>query len=208
MISHIHTCTRCIVLYISLKCFSNTEKSEIDNILRCSQKLPYLITYITFGLDLKSHNVLFTACGGNYSQVSGVVQSPNYPKNYPTDAFCQWTIKVSEGYKIRLEFIDLDVERDISCRYDYILVLDGPLSKPTELGKFCGNSTNTVGGYVDSMSNIMTVMFKSDMNKVRRGFEAYWFAQKLSFTPPTPPTRPTEEPVTPSEGTGQIEGVD
>lgn len=118
-------------------------------------------------------------CGGTFTKMSGVIKSPRYPKKYPEDVMCQWVIKLSPQYKIRLEFMYLQVEKSTSCQYDFVLVMDGLPTSPTTLGRFCGNSSKPV---VDSTSSEMTVFFKSDMSVTDKGFEAYWYAHPVLGT--------------------------
>ena len=131
----------------------------------------------------------FAVCGGTFTKMSGVMQSPSYPENYPESVLCQWVIELPPQYKVRLEFFDFQLEKSTSCQYDFVLVMDGPPSSPTALGKFCGNGSKNL---VDSVSNTMTVLFKSDTTKTKRGFQAYWYALPglIDNTPsPTPSTK-------------------
>ena len=97
--------------------------------------------------------------------MSGVIQSSLYPKNYPVDVLCQWIIQLPPQYRVRLEFMDFQLEASTGCQYDFVLVMDGSPSSPTALGKFCGNSSKSV---VDSRTNVMTVLFKSDETKTKK----------------------------------------
>ncbi len=38
--------------------------------------------------------VKFTDCGGDITTSSGVIESPNYPENYPNNAECTWNVKL------------------------------------------------------------------------------------------------------------------
>lgn len=129
--------------------------------------------------QISSHIYYSTVCGGTFTKMSGVIKSPRYPKKYPEDVMCQWVIKLSPQYKIRLEFMYLQVEKSTSCQYDFVLVMDGLPTSPTTLGRFCGNSSKPV---VDSTSSEMTVFFKSDMSVTDKGFEAYWYAHPVLGT--------------------------
>ena len=118
--------------------------------------------------------------------MSGVMQSPQYPGNYPENVMCQWVIELPPQYKITLEFTDFQLEKSTSCQYDFVLVMGGPPSSPIALGKFCGNESDSL---VESNSNVMTVLFKSDTTKTKKGFEAYWYAQPgLIDNTPSPTT--------------------
>lgn len=135
-----------------------------------------------------------TACGGTFTTTSAVMQSPLYPENYPVNMLCQWVIQLPPQYRIRLEFMDFQLEESTSCQYDFVLVMNGSPSSPKALGKYCGNSSKSV---VDSTTNVMTVLFKSDETKSKKGFQAYWYA--ISVTPS--PITPTKFPST--NGTGE-----
>lgn len=95
--------------------------------------------------------------------------------------------------------MELQLENSMSCRYDFVLVMDGPPTSPAPLGKFCGNSTQE---YIESRSNVMTILFKSDSTKTKKGFEAYWFAQPTPTEPSTTSsTTPSKSPSTEIKGT-------
>lgn len=124
------------------------------------------------------------------------MKSPQYPENYPEDVMCQWVIKLQPQYKIRLEFTDFQLENSRSCQYDFLLVMDGPPSSPTALGKYCGSERNIV---VESKSNVMTVLFKSDSTMTKKGFEAIWYAAPGIIDTTRRTTPSTKAPSTISE---------
>lgn len=132
--------------------------------------------------------------------MSGVMQSSLYPENYPVDVLCQWVIQLPPQYRIRLEFMDFQLEASRSCQYDFVLVMDGSPSSPTALGKFCGNSSKNV---VDSRTNVMTVLFKSDETKTKKGFQVYWYAQPAIINITPSPITPTKVPSNEINGTGE-----
>lgn len=128
----------------------------------------------------------------------GVIQSPLYPENYPENVQCEWVIELPSQYKIRLDFTELQLENSMSCQYDFVLAMDGPPTSPSPLGKFCGNSTQE---YIESRSNVMTILFKSDSTKTKKGFEAYWSAQPRLIEPSTTSsTTPSKSPSTEIKG--------
>ena len=43
---------------------------------------------------------------------SGVLESPNFPDDYPNNMHCIWTIVVSRGNKINMQFSHFDFEND------------------------------------------------------------------------------------------------
>lgn len=132
-------------------------------------------------------------CGGTFTRKDGIMKSPQYPENYPEDVMCQWVIKLQPQYKIGLEFTDFQLENSRSCQYDFLLVMDGPPSSPTALGKYCGSERNIV---VESKSNVMTVLFKSDSTMTKKGFEAVWYAAPGIIDTTRPTTPSTKAPST------------
>ena len=42
----------------------------------------------------------------------GEIATPEYPKNYPKNSRCDWTIEVEEGYQITLSFTQVSFVRD------------------------------------------------------------------------------------------------
>ena len=43
-----------------------------------------------------------------------------YPNTYANDLSVSMPIEVSSGSKIELTFVDIDIENDASCGYDYV----------------------------------------------------------------------------------------
>jgi hypothetical protein len=43
---------------------------------------------------------------------SGVIESPNFPNEYPPNLNCAWKIVVSKGNKINLQFTEFDLEHE------------------------------------------------------------------------------------------------
>lgn len=68
--------------------------------------------------------VCFSVCGGQYSERSGVIQSPGYPNNYLADKHCVYEIIQPLGTVITLTITDFDIETGSAlwCPYDYLEV--------------------------------------------------------------------------------------
>jgi hypothetical protein len=78
------------------------------------------------------------SCGGtyemSYTRQTTFIQSPNYPKQYPTSLKCTYLFKSPQQTKILLRFLDLDLEQtkidscvdSIEARY-YNLGQPGPV---------------------------------------------------------------------------------
>ena len=64
-----------------------------------------------------------------------------------------------------------------SCRYDYIIVRDGPNEKYPRLNKFCGSRIprRSMPNYpVRSTGNYLWIRFKSDNRINHKGFDITW----------------------------------
>lgn len=45
----------------------------------------------------------FIACGGHITSFGAIIQTPNYPANYPHGITCTWQIVIPQG-KLALQF--------------------------------------------------------------------------------------------------------
>lgn len=52
----------------------------------------------------------------------GTFTSPNYPRPYPHDTHCQWTIEVEYGHLVEITFLDFDFEATTDCAQDGLVV--------------------------------------------------------------------------------------
>ena len=82
----------------------------------------------------------FTACGGTYSNSSGILTSPSYPNTYQVLTDCVFLISQPSGTYVNISFIAMD----IGCQGtppDFIEVRDGKSENSPLMGNFCGNGT-------------------------------------------------------------------
>ena len=106
-------------------------------------------------------------CGGKITS-PGTIQSPNYPSNYPSSKICEWVIEFLEGETIELDFVELDLEYNSACRYDWVEIRDGDKSNSSLIGnKLCGNQTPQP---IRSNGNQLYVQFRSDGSVTKKGF--------------------------------------
>ena len=78
-------------------------------------------------------------CGGNYTNSRGILTSPSYPENYPSNAECIYRITQSSGVVILLTFHSMDFETDATCNGDYLEIRDGATEDSPLMYKMCGN---------------------------------------------------------------------
>ena len=55
---------------------------------------------------------------GNY----GIVSSKNWPQDYPPYQDCYWKIDIGDDKKIKIAFMDFDLEYDLGCGDDKLKV--------------------------------------------------------------------------------------
>jgi len=99
--------------------------------------------------------------------------SPQTILNYNNNENREIPIEVAIGSKIKLDFTAFDVEYEANCGYDWVQVKDtdgSPLGN-TASKKFCGT---TLPPSLTSTGNKMTVVFRSDYDVVKKGFQATW----------------------------------
>ncbi|XP_078494130.1 scavenger receptor cysteine-rich domain-containing protein DMBT1-like [Ciona intestinalis] len=104
-----------------------------------------------------------SSCGFNAvaTSTSQPITSPNYPRNYPNNADCTWTITASDGMRVQLNLIRFSTERS----YDYLTIS----SDGTQLARISGTYSNRI---YTSIGNTLTLRFTSDRSVTRSGFNA------------------------------------
>lgn len=113
------------------------------------------------------------SCGGNiYNKNTGAIISPRYPyMNYYADAVCVWTVTVSRGHIIVVNFTYLKIEEGTGCKYDRVEIRDGPKETSPLLGNYCGHN---IPKPLTTSTNTLYVKFESDSTHNRQGFNATW----------------------------------
>ncbi|XP_028395052.1 tolloid-like protein 1 isoform X2 [Dendronephthya gigantea] len=97
---------------------------------------------------------------GDTTNPTGIVSSPNYPRNYPVSQDCSFTITVPTGKSIVISFKAMDLEQDEdenSC-YDYLEIKDLVTNDKT---MHCGTK---IPEDITSKSNRVQISFVSDFS--------------------------------------------
>ncbi|XP_070555054.1 kremen protein 1-like [Ptychodera flava] len=81
------------------------------------------------------HNTSFGACGGDYTDSSGYIYSPNFPGNYTNEQSCTWTITVDPGHIVKLTTLMLRLQDN-----DMVIVKDGIEDHSSTISTFTGYS--------------------------------------------------------------------
>ncbi|KAK2717564.1 complement C1s subcomponent-like [Artemia franciscana] len=112
-------------------------------------------------------------CYFKFSEIEGMIESPNYPQNYPNNADCRIDIARTSvkqcGVKLIMEDFDVESDPDDSfCQKDW---LAAESCVPEGGAKICGNETGATYQYVfqpGAMS--LRLQFQSDSQGTRKGF--------------------------------------
>ncbi|CAG0904641.1 unnamed protein product, partial [Darwinula stevensoni] len=108
-----------------------------------------------------------TGCGGETGGAEGSIISPNYPSPYDHRARCEWIIRVNSGSRVRLTFVDFDVDSHPACRRDFVSIREGGTRRGRRVGTYCGNNAPDP---IVTDGNEVHVVFRSDGFNNGRGF--------------------------------------
>ncbi|XP_067118309.1 elastase-1-like [Centruroides vittatus] len=99
----------------------------------------------------------------------GDIFSPGYEKNekYPLNTRCMYFLHTEPGKRIRLKFVDFDVESTESCGGDSLRVFEGHDMEHGAHGIFCGDANPED---ILSIENELFIAFYSDFMINKRGF--------------------------------------
>ncbi len=103
---------------------------------------------------------------------NGKFSSPNYPKNYPINMTCRWTIKTVPNSRILINFTDFKVEKNKKCLYDYLLIRDSRNGWGVISSKYCGHGSITT--YLSQENNVELRFVSDKLGNVDKGFIANW----------------------------------
>ncbi|KAJ0177495.1 hypothetical protein K1T71_007504 [Dendrolimus kikuchii] len=124
-----------------------------------------------------------TLCNNNLTERYGVIESPDFPGNYPLHLDCLWTIKAPKGNRINVTFSNFNLydtrirgiywSRHLSnvttCSHAYVQTKD--ISDVNFLDKLCGN---ILPAAVSSKGNSLQIKFVTRGSISRSGFRLEW----------------------------------
>uniref|UniRef100_A0A8C5PBH1 Cubilin n=1 Tax=Leptobrachium leishanense TaxID=445787 RepID=A0A8C5PBH1_9ANUR len=108
-------------------------------------------------------------CSREYNQSFGYLKSPGWPENYPNNVQCTIILRAPQNHSISLFFNSFSLE-SILC-YDFLEVRNGTESDSPLIGKYCGTN---LPNPIFSRSNVLQLVFKSDIITSHRGYEITW----------------------------------
>lgn len=120
---------------------------------------------------------LSDACGGTFEVSNGTITSPSFPDLYPLNKNCVWEIVALPQYRITINFTHFDLEGNgQQCEYDRVDIYskqkEGKMKKH---GSYCGPKAP---GLITSETNVMRIIFYSDISVQKSGFAAIFVTGK------------------------------
>lgn len=127
--------------------------------------------------DAPGFRVFYNAewpCNTVLTRDNGEFATPNWPNNYPGNTDCHWLVRGPTHSRIILRFTKIELENHglglCNNRLDSIQVYDGENPNESErIATLCGSRAPTA---VDSTSNVLLVVFRSDERVELTGFHA------------------------------------
>ncbi|KAB1268757.1 CUB and sushi domain-containing protein 2, partial [Camelus dromedarius] len=119
-------------------------------------------------------------CGGAVEDMEGVILSPGFPGNYPSNMDCSWKIVLPVGFGAHIQFLNFSTEPN----HDFIEIRNGPHETSRMMGRFSGSE---LPGSLLSTSHETTVYFHSDHSQNRPGFKLEYQAYELQECPDPEP---------------------
>nr|XP_033792232.1 CUB and sushi domain-containing protein 1 [Geotrypetes seraphini] len=115
-------------------------------------------------------------CGGTLTDMVGVVLSPGFPGNYPSNLDCTWKIILPIGYGAHIQFQNFSTE----ANHDFLEIQNGPYHTSSQIGKFSGNE---LPSSLLSTTHESLIHFYSDHSENRQGFKLFYQAYELQNCP-------------------------
>ncbi|XP_044726579.1 cubilin-like [Chrysoperla carnea] len=102
-------------------------------------------------------------CGGLYTKPTGELRNPPFQETSLTmNIECEYLIRVANGSRIKLTYLEMNLKESSTCAYDYIEIREGPNKYPEQknfITKYCGKNIPPTW---TSTSNEVVVRFHSD----------------------------------------------
>ncbi|XP_073253631.1 dorsal-ventral patterning tolloid-like protein 1 [Porites lutea] len=135
-------------------------------------------------------------CSSKYSPKtlssnSGIMNSRNWPQDYPSYyQDCYWKIEVGKDQRIKIAFMDFDLDNDFGCDDDKVKVKGGSSSRSydsstTVRNSMCGSKSPF---FITSSYDRIWIRFKSNSRNRKRGFVAGYVLYKDSKSSSTTST--------------------
>ncbi|MEQ2286709.1 CUB and sushi domain-containing protein 2, partial [Ameca splendens] len=121
-------------------------------------------------------------CGGIREEMEGMILSPGFPGNYPSNSDCTWRIYLPVSYGAHIQFLNFSTE----ANHDFLEIRNGPLDTSAVIGRFSGQD---IPSSLLTTSHETTVYFHSDHSQNKPGFRFEYQAYELQECPDPEPFR-------------------
>uniref|UniRef100_A0A182Y0Z6 Cubilin n=1 Tax=Anopheles stephensi TaxID=30069 RepID=A0A182Y0Z6_ANOST len=126
----------------------------------------------------------YSRCTHSLVADSGEITSPGYGEELQTYSFCEWRITVPAGRRIKVEFLDLDIqESGASYLWMQRLTLFDGVSYQTRIKLITSNDKSVP---IYSSDNRMLIQYLSRMPTGKRGFRLRYSKYLLVYNGPGP----------------------
>ncbi|XP_045151940.1 complement C1r subcomponent [Echinops telfairi] len=121
------------------------------------------------------------SCGSElYTEPSGYISSLEYPRPYPSDLRCNYSIRVERGLTLHLKFLEpfeIDDHQQVHCPYDQLQIYASGKS----IGEFCGTQRPPD---LDSSGNAIDLLFFTDESGDSRGWKLHYTTEIIKCPQP------------------------
>ncbi|KAF4527381.1 hypothetical protein B566_EDAN015950 [Ephemera danica] len=114
-----------------IKSVSNQATSQYEPLLDChwtvEAQTGFSIKFIFQDMNITDCVSATIPCGPQIFMTGNTTQmltSPNYPANYPPDISCLWQIRETQGKRIEIQLLDMDIEYSEGCANDRLTIID------------------------------------------------------------------------------------
>uniref|UniRef100_A0A2K6AQM1 Complement C1r n=1 Tax=Macaca nemestrina TaxID=9545 RepID=A0A2K6AQM1_MACNE len=115
-----------------------------------------------------------------YTEASGYISSLEYPRSYPPDLRCNYSIRVERGLTLHLKFLEpfeIDDHQQVHCPYDQLQIY----ANGKNIGEFCGKQRPPD---FDTSSNAVDLLFFTDESGDSRGWKLRYTTEIIKCPQP------------------------